>query len=224
MFHQYFSNQYLVNQILRHASVDDNSDCEISHFSRFRKRFYDQVFELLDGCSGGVVVDSFQLHNTVKHCGLSSRRSRVQIPAGALHNRSIISIDLHIISKYPPFPRHLPPSSTYSIISRREFSLIISNLTSNGWAEAVVCRSELSIIVSISIHVQTLSTSCSRSILMKKVGVHDSTSTNPYGPHEAFRKWYDELLLLWVISRVFLQNIYRLPKYQFGSESNQLLI
>lgn len=41
----------------RSASVDDNSDCEISHFSRFRKRFYDQVFELLDGCSGGVVVD-----------------------------------------------------------------------------------------------------------------------------------------------------------------------
>ena len=95
MFHQYFSNQYLVNHILSHASVDDNSDCEISHFSRFRKRFYDQVFELLDGCSGGVVVDSFQLHNTVKHCGLSSRRSRVQIPAGALHNRSIIPIDTH---------------------------------------------------------------------------------------------------------------------------------
>jgi hypothetical protein len=182
VFHQYFSNQYLVNHILSHASVDDNSDCEISHFSRFRKRFYDQVFELLDGCSGGVVVDSFQLHNTVKHCGLSSRRSRVQIPAGALHNRSIISIDPHIISKYPPFPRHLPSSSIYSIISRADFSLIISNLTSNGWAEAVVCRSELSIIVSISIHVQTLSTSCSRSILMNKGGVHDSTCTNPCGP------------------------------------------
>jgi hypothetical protein len=25
-----------------------------------------------------------QLHNPVKHCGLSSRRSRVQIPAGAI--------------------------------------------------------------------------------------------------------------------------------------------
>ena len=125
-------NQYLVNRILSHASVDDNSDCEISHFSRFRKRFYDQVFELLDCCSGGVVVDSFQLHNTVKHCGLSSRRSRVQIPAGALHNRSIVSIDPHIISKFPPFPWHIPPSSTYSIISRGDFSLIISNLTSNG--------------------------------------------------------------------------------------------
>jgi hypothetical protein len=75
----------------------NNVACEISHFSRFRKRFYDQVFELLDGCSGGVVVDSFQLHNTVKHCGLSSRRSRVQIPAGALHNRSIISIDTHYL-------------------------------------------------------------------------------------------------------------------------------
>jgi hypothetical protein len=37
--------------------VDHNVACEISHFSRFRKRFYDQVFELLDGCSGGVVVD-----------------------------------------------------------------------------------------------------------------------------------------------------------------------
>ena len=122
VFHQYFSNQYLVNHILSHASVDDNSDCEISHFSRFRKRFYDQVFELLDGCSGGVVVDSFQLHNTVKHCGLSSRRSRVQIPAGALHNRSIISIDPHIISIYPP--RHLPASSTYSIISRAGFLLL----------------------------------------------------------------------------------------------------
>jgi hypothetical protein len=132
VFYQYFSTQYLVNQIFSHASVNDNVACKISHLSRFRKRFYDQVFELLDGCSGGVVVDSFQLHNTVKHCGLSSRRSRVQIPAGALHNRSIISIDPHIISKYPPFPRHLPPSSTYLIISRREFSLIISNLTSNG--------------------------------------------------------------------------------------------
>ena len=86
-------HQYLVNQILSHASADDNAGCEISHFSRFRKRFYDQVFELLDGCSGGVVVDSFQLHNTVKHCGLSSRRSRVQIPAGALHNSSMILID-----------------------------------------------------------------------------------------------------------------------------------
>ena len=99
MCHQHFSNQYFVNQILSHASVDDNVACEISHFSRFRKRFYDQVFELLDGCSGGVVVDSFQLHNTVKHCGLSSRRSRVQIPAGALHNSRMISIDTHIISK-----------------------------------------------------------------------------------------------------------------------------
>ena len=39
-------------------------------------------------------------------------------------------------------------------------------------------------------------------------------------PYDVFRKWYVELLLLWVISRVFLQNIYRLPKYQFGSESN----
>ena len=142
---------------------------KISHFSRSRKRFYDQVFELLDGSSGGVVVDSFQLHNTVKHCGLSSRRSRVQIPAGALHNRSIISIDTRIISKYPP-------SSTYSIISRADFSVIISNMSSNGWAEAVVCRSELSIRVSISIHVQTLSKSFSRSVLMK-LGVHDSIST-----------------------------------------------
>jgi hypothetical protein len=36
-------------------------------------------------CSGGVVADiQRQLHNPVKHCGLSSRRSRVQIPAGAL--------------------------------------------------------------------------------------------------------------------------------------------
>ena len=80
---------------LSHACVDDNVACEISHFSRSKKRFYDQVFELLDGSSGGVVVDSFQLHNTVKHCGLSSRRSRVQIPAGALHNSSIMSIDTH---------------------------------------------------------------------------------------------------------------------------------
>lgn len=39
-------------------------------------------------------------------------------------------------------------------------------------------------------------------------------------PYEAFRKWYDELLLLWVISRVFLQNINYLTKYQIGSESN----
>ena len=114
---------------LSHAWVDDNVACEISHFSRSKKRFYDQVFELLDGSSGGVVVDSFQLHNTVKHCGLSSRRSRVQIPAGALHNRrSIVSIVTHIISKYPP-------SSTYSIISLGDFSLIISNMTSNGWEE-----------------------------------------------------------------------------------------
>jgi len=97
VFHQYFSTQYLVNQIFSHACVNDNVACKISHLSRFRKRFYDQVFELLDGSSGGVVVDSFQLHNTVKHCGLSSRRSRVQIPAGALHNRSIISIDTHYL-------------------------------------------------------------------------------------------------------------------------------
>jgi len=39
-------------------------------------------------------------------------------------------------------------------------------------------------------------------------------------PYDVFPKWYDEFLQLWVISRVFLQNIYRLPKYQFGSESN----
>lgn len=47
---------------------------------------------------------------------------------------------------------------------------------------------------------------------MNKVGVHDSTSTIPSVPYEAFRKWYDELLLLWVISRVFLQNINYLTK------------
>jgi hypothetical protein len=127
MCHQYFSNQYFVNQILSHASVDDNVACEISHFSRFRKRFYDQVFELLDGCSGGVVVDSFQLHNTVKHCGLSSRRSRVQIPAGALHNSRMISIDTHIISKVFTSIFNL-----FDNLTRRFRSLIISNLTSNG--------------------------------------------------------------------------------------------
>jgi hypothetical protein len=33
-------------------------------------------------------------------------------------------------------------------------------------------------------------------------------------PNDVFRKWYDELLLLWVISRVFLQNIYRLPVWE----------
>jgi hypothetical protein len=127
MCHQYFSNQYFVNQILSHASVDDNVACEISHFSRFRKRFYDQVFELLDGCSGGVVVDSFQLHNTVKHCGLSSRRSRVQIPAGALHNNTMISIDTYIISKVFTSIFNL-----FDNLTRRFRSLIISNLTSNG--------------------------------------------------------------------------------------------
>jgi hypothetical protein len=55
-------------------------------------------------------------------------------------------------------------------------------VTSIVWGEAVVCRSELSIWVSISIHAQTLSTSCSRSVLMKKVGVHDSISTIPSWP------------------------------------------
>jgi hypothetical protein len=103
VFHQYFSNQNHVNQVLSYTCVDDNVACEISHFSRFRKRFYDQVFELLDGCSGGVVVDSFQLHNTVKHCGLSSRRSRVQIPAGALHNSNVISIDTHYLQIFSVF-------------------------------------------------------------------------------------------------------------------------
>ena len=144
MCHQYFSNQYFVNQILSHASVDDNVACEISHFSRFRKRFYDQVFELLDGCSGGVVVDSFQLHNTVKHCGLSSRRSRVQIPAGALHNSRMISIDTHIISK--------ALTSIFNLFDNlpRRFLSYYLKPTSNGWAEAVICRNELSIRVSIN--------------------------------------------------------------------------
>ena len=104
-----------MNQILSHASADDNAGCEISHISRFRKRFYDQVFELLDGCSGGVVVDSFQLHNTVKHCGLSSRRSRVQIPAGALHNSNMILIDI-TISKYPPL-QHIRTSPEGVLLS-----------------------------------------------------------------------------------------------------------
>ncbi len=51
--------------------------------------------------SGGVEAPK-KLHSPVKHCGLSSRRSRVQIPAGASHLKNIsnnIKILLKIIKK-----------------------------------------------------------------------------------------------------------------------------
>jgi len=50
-------------------------------------------------CSGGVEADNDKrLHNPVKHCGLSSRRSRVQIPAGAIV--IIISFIRLVLNKY----------------------------------------------------------------------------------------------------------------------------
>jgi hypothetical protein len=111
---------------------------EISHNIVFRKRFYDQVFELLDGSSGGVVVDSLQLHNPVKHCGLSSRRSRVQIPAGALHNRRRSMIITHTLSPIILNSQGIfVQSSAHSIISESDvsrifFCLITSDIRSNA--------------------------------------------------------------------------------------------
>jgi hypothetical protein len=41
-----------------------------------------------------------QLHNPVKHCGLSSRRSRVQIPAGAIPTQRYRVKVLEVMAKH----------------------------------------------------------------------------------------------------------------------------
>jgi hypothetical protein len=45
--------------------------------------------------SGGVEAPK-KLHSPVKHCGLSSRRSRVQIPAGAFALKNIINNNIKL--------------------------------------------------------------------------------------------------------------------------------